>query len=91
MRLAVQNIADVPKKHVRYIKWRLYNLQRLFDYLEYAYVFISAEGKKPRLFTIKFRLGIPGNDLIIKKSSSNLSTLCTQVCKEARSQLGAFK
>ena len=90
MQLAVQNSADIPNKHIRFIKWRLYEMNRTFSHLLYAHVFITSEGKKPKSFTVKLILGIPGNDIILKKTSENISHLCTRICKEAKNQLGKF-
>jgi len=47
MRVIVRNIAEVPNKYVKLLKWKMYNLSEKFKDLIYIEAFINSEGRKP--------------------------------------------
>jgi len=72
MQIIVRNIAKVPNKYVKLLKWKMYNLAEKFKDLIYIEAFINSEGNKPIEYQLKLRLGIPGHDIIITKKSDDV-------------------
>ena len=87
MRVIVRNQANVPNKYIRFIKWKLYSLKRKFNQLIYAEVFVKSEGNTPRKYQVNIKLGIPGNDVILKNKSENIGELLNSLYKNAHLQL----
>lgn len=87
MYLTVNNQSDLSNKYIRLIKWRLYGLKRKFDQLLYAEVSIRTEGQKPKTYVVNLRLGIPGNDIIIRNKSTNLKDLMHRFHQDAHRYL----
>jgi len=87
MRVIVRNIAEVPNKYVKLLKWKMYNLSEKFKDLIYIEAFINSEGRKPTEYQLKLRLGIPGHDIIITKKLDNLEKCIHQIEKNAHVRL----
>lgn len=75
MRIDIRNNAQLKKKDLRFIKWKLYSLKEKFQDLIYTNVFINSEGQSPKIYIVNIRLGIPGHDIIIQNKSENLGEL----------------
>lgn len=91
MNIIIQNQANLPNKYVRFTKWKLYRLANKFKHLLYAEVFFSTEGNTPITYQIHLRLGIAGDDIIIKNKSKNLSELFRTTHKDAHRYLAKTK
>ncbi|NND79094.1 MAG: hypothetical protein HKN53_04290 [Maribacter sp.] len=72
MKITIRNKARLPNKILRLLKWKIYSVKRKFNDLLYAEVFIDSEGQSPKVYSIKTRLGIPGQDIIIRNQSKEL-------------------
>jgi len=75
MRINIQNSADLTNKNLRFIKWKLYQLEEKFSELIYAEIFLKSEGKALKNYLVNIRLGIPGKDIVLKEKSENLFKL----------------
>ena len=75
MRINIQNNADLSNKNLRFIKWKLYQLEEKFSELTYAEIFLKSEGKSLKNYLVNIRLGIPGKDIVLKDKSENLFEL----------------
>ncbi len=91
MQIIVRNVADVPNKYVRLLKWKLHNLSEKFNSLVYIEAFINSEGNKPVEYRLKLRLGIPGHDIITSKKVFDLERGIHQIEKNAHLQLSSSK
>jgi putative sigma-54 modulation protein len=87
MKISINNRAQLSNKYLRFIKWKLYQLKEKFDHLIYAEVFIKTEGSKIKQYYLNLRLGIPGNDIILKNQSENLHKLLNSFPAEAHRYL----
>jgi len=75
MRIIIRNNAQLPKKYVRFIKWKLFKVQRKFNQLIYAEVFLNSEGQSNKKYGVTIRLGIQGNDIILQNKSEDLGEI----------------
>ena len=91
MQVLVRNTAKVPKKYVRLLKWKLYNLSEKFKDLLYSEAFIKKEGNTPIEYQLKLRLGLPGYDSIITKKSSDINKAILELETTAHVQLAELK
>ena len=91
MNIIVQNQANLSNKYVRFTKWKLYGLASKFKDLLYAEVFFSTEGSTLVTYQVHLRLGITGDDIIIKNKSKNLSDLFRITYKDAHRYLAKNK
>lgn len=91
MQIIIRNVADVPNKYVRLLKWKLHNLASKFKNLVYIEAFINSEGKKPVEYRLKLRLGIPGHDIITSKKVTDLEKGIHLIEKNAHMQLSSSK
>ena len=91
MRISINNRTAIPNKHIRFIKWKIYRLQEKFKQLHYAEIFLRAEGNKPRVYQVNVRLGVPGNDIIIKNRSEDISQLLHRCTRDAQRYLAQRK
>lgn len=73
MRITIRNNAQLQKKYLRFVKWKLYNLKKKFQHLIYVEVHLNAEGHSPKTYMSNIRLGITGNDIIIQNKSQDLN------------------
>jgi len=87
MTITINNRTDISNKYIRFIKWRLYRLKRKFSLLHYANVFIGSEGHRKKVYTINIRLGIPGDDIILKQKASDIKTLLKSFHRDAHRYL----
>lgn len=91
MNIRVQNHAGLSNKYVRFAKWKIYRLGRKFKHLKYAEVFLSCEGNAPKRYRVNVRLGIAGNDIIIKNESENLAAMFRAMHQNAHRYLARYK
>ena len=75
MQITIKNNIPLSNRYIRFTKWKLYKLKAKFPHLIYAEVFMNAEGQSPKTFQITARLGIPGNDIIIRQQSTKLGVV----------------
>ncbi len=73
MRITISNTAQIPKKYLRYIKWKFYTIKNKFPQLNYAEVFLKSEGQSPKMFIANFRLGLAGDLITVQNKSENLN------------------
>jgi len=91
MQVIIRNVAEVPNKYAKLLKWKMYNLAEKFKDLIYIEAFINLEGKRPVEYNLKLRLGIPGHDIIITKKSDNLEKCIHQIDNNAHMRLANSK
>ena len=87
MRISVSNSAGIANKYVRLLKWKIYRLNRRFKDLHYAEVFVNKEGNKNPIYEAVLRLGVPGNDIILKHRSHSPAALMAKSHQDARRYL----
>ncbi len=75
MQITIRNNAGLPKRYLRFIKWRMNRIKDKFQHLIYAEVFINSEGQSPKIYSTTIRLGIAGHDIILQNKSENLGEL----------------
>lgn len=75
MKITVNNIANVPKKYIRYIKWRLRKLKLSFEELTAAEVFIRTIGKSNTLYNVHVNIQSSENELFISKADKDLDKI----------------
>jgi hypothetical protein len=78
------NNADIPGKYERKIKWLLYNLRDKFNDIIYARVFFTKEGIGNPIYQMNLVLGMPGNNVVIKNTGSELTKLINEVYNSAK-------
>ena len=91
MQIIIKNVAKVPNKYVKLIKWKLYNLAEKFKDLIYVEGFINSEGTSPIEYQLKLRLGVPGYDIIVTNKSQKLEYCIHQIENKAHIQLANSK
>jgi len=91
MRINVSNKAQLPNKHIRFIKWKFYQTKAKFQQLHYVEVFLNTEGQSPKNYIAKVRLGIPGNDIIIQNQSQHLSEIFRKTYSTVHRTLSSTK
>ena len=87
MQVIVKNVAEVPNKYAKLLKWKMYNLSEKFKDLLYVEAFINSEGNKPIEYKVKIRLGIPGHDIIITKKAESIERCIYQLENNAHNRL----
>jgi ribosome-associated translation inhibitor RaiA len=87
MNIIVRNNTELPKKYVRFIKWKIYKLKEKFNHLIYAEVHLNAEGNSPQQYITNVRLGVSGHDIIIKNQSDNIREILRDLDKSAHRYL----
>ena len=87
MEITVRNNAGIANKYIRLLKWKLYSLNRKFNDLHYADIFIKKEGNRHSIYEAILRLGIPGNDIILKHRSPEPSMIIANSHRDARRYL----
>ena len=91
MQVLVKNTENIPRKYIKLIKWKMYNLAEKFKNLLYVEVFIKSEGTNPLEYQIKIRLGVSGHDIILTRKSQNLVALIHQIHNIAHVRLAETK
>lgn len=91
MNVIIQNQANLPNKYVRFMKWKTHRLSEKFKHLIYAEIFLRSEGNSPTIYQVRLRLGIAGDDIIIKNQSSDLGELFRETHKDAHRYLAKTK
>ncbi len=91
MQVLIKNMENIPRKYVKLLRWKMYNLAEKFKELLYIEVFIKSEGQRPQEYKIKIRLGIPGHDLIITRKSPKIVDLIHQLHNVAHVRLATAK
>ena len=88
MKIIVRNVAEVPNKYIRHLKYKLYALKEKFADILYAQVFLTKEGNGPIEYTLKLVIGLPGPDLVFNQRSSNIGQLVNASVRTAQRQVG---
>ena len=91
MRISIRNNAQLAKKYVRFIKWKLNKVAEKFHQLIYVEVFLKTEGQSPKTYIANVRLGVPGNDLIIQNKSESLGELLKNTSQAIHRYLAKHK
>jgi len=91
MKILISNKAKLSRKYVRFIKWRLYGVNRKFKHLLYAEVFLTIEGSSPSRYIATVRLGIPGNDIILRHRSHSVERLFKKTSTDIHRYLNKSK
>ena len=91
MKITIRNNAKLSKKFLRFINWKLYRMKRKFQHLLYAEVFLNKEGHRPGVYEVNIRLGIPGNDIIIRNKSNDLAEVFRKSIDATHRYLAKYK
>ncbi len=83
LKITVNNVAAIPNKHIRKLKWNLYNLAEKFNHLIYAVIHVNMEGHGTPIYELSLQIGVAGPDVIIKNESTNLEQLVARSYKAA--------
>ena len=87
MKIVIQNKPRLPRKAIRFVKWKLYKLRRKFKRLIYVDLHIDTEGNQPQVYLGTVILGIKGKDILIKQKSSDPLSLFHSMYKTAHLKL----
>ncbi len=90
MKFIVRNHAKVANKYIRFAKWKLRRLNEKFNSIIYSEIFIKKEGKNPELYLATLKLGVPGPDIIISASSTDLNGLWAEISAKTKRQLRKY-
>ena len=90
MRVLVRNQADLPNKYVRFVKWKILQLQRKYNKLLYAEVFIQKEGSSPEIYKVNVVLGVPGPDIVLQAKSSSIRDLYAELSAKMDRQIAKY-
>ena len=84
----VSNVqVNIPNRHLRRIKYKLYKLKEKFDVLIYSQLYIKSEGSKRKNYHLKLILGVPGKDIIVSTKGESLELVIDKNLKNANRQL----
>lgn len=83
MNITVQNTTDISNKHIRKLKWYLYQLAEKFNHLIYAVIHIKKEGSGTPMYEVSLQIGMSGPDVIIKNKSINIEELVHRSYRDA--------
>lgn len=75
MRITIRNKAQLKKKYLRFIRWKLNKVKEKFQHLIYIEIFLNSEGQSPKMYSTNIRLGVTGHDIIIQNKSESLGEL----------------
>jgi len=87
MKFIVRNQAKIANKYIRFVKWKLYNLNEEFKQIIYSEIYVKKETDLPPLYAVTVKVGIPGHDIVINERSRDLKQLWTTVAKNIKRQL----
>lgn len=87
MNIEVNNVANVPNKYIRLVRWKLFRLGRKFNHLIYAKVHLNIEGNRPPKYHLMLLLGVPGNDIVLKSSDHTPVLLINKLTRSAHRYL----
>lgn len=90
-RVHIENNSDLSNKHVRFMKWKSYGLQRKFKHLLYTEIYLRQEGENPTMYYVVIKLGITGHDIVIRNKSSLLSQLFKNSIQDSHRYLNKTK
>ncbi len=91
MKIIVNNKAGIPNKYIRLAVWKLKNLNKRLKRLIYAEIFIQHHPGALEPYETVIKLGIPGNDIIIKERSKDLKKLWANTLKKVVSSVKKYK
>ena len=91
MKFIIRNQAQIANKYIRFAKWKIRDLNRKFNNIEYSEIFIKSEGSSPTIYQATIRLGVPGYDIILKEKSQNLKKLWSKMSQKIKTQLRKHK
>ena len=91
MRITVKNQTTISNKYIRLMKWKIYGIKEKFDDLIYAELFINEEGNNPKNYICTMKLGVPGNDIILRHKSEDLRKLWYDSSRAAMRYLNKYK
>lgn len=75
MKIQINNSTDIANKYIRWAKWKVFKTKRKFNRLIYVDVFLTTEGQSPVEYQSVIRLGIPGQDIILRHKSNRIEEL----------------
>jgi ribosome-associated translation inhibitor RaiA len=87
MKIVIRNNAEINGKALRLVKWKMYKLKEKFRKLIYTELHINKEGDRDTNYLATIRLGVPGNDIIIKNKDQNPKHLMHKTYQDAHRQL----
>jgi hypothetical protein len=91
MNIIVRNQAQIPNKYIRFAQWKLRQLDKKFNQLLYTVIYISKEGQYTPTYAATIKLGIPGNDMVIKTKSKNLNILWQNTFESVKTRMRRLK
>ena len=91
MKVIINNTCDVDLKHIRLIEEKINRLSQKFSRLLYTEVFIKSEGQSPEVYKVHVRLGVPGDDIIIKEQATSPSLIIKRIIERMHRYLNKQK
>ena len=87
MKFIIRNQAEVPKKYLRFAKWKILKLSRKYQKLLYSEIYIKRISIKPEHYKITIKMGIPGPDIVVSTKSTGLKSAWADLSAKIKSQL----
>lgn len=91
MKFNIRNQAKVPNKYIRYIKWKMRKIHSKFQSFIYSEIHISKEGTNHGVYSATIKLGVKGQDIILKEQSTDMKTLCRQIASKIPRRIRKMK
>lgn len=91
MKISIRNQAGIPNKYIRFVKWKIRNIQSKFNELLYFEAYISKEGSSVPRYKTVLKLGVPGHDIILSHQSANLKELWSKSMQSVQRYLRKSK
>ncbi len=91
MTITIRNQANIRPQYIRFVKWKIEKIGEKFNNLIYAEVRISKEGSSKPVYKVVLKLGIPGNDIIITNTSTDLAMLWKKSLDATERHLRKYK
>lgn len=91
MTILVHNTAEVARKYIRFLKWKLYRMKYKFSNIRKAEIFVKAQGGTPKSYGIILKIWIGQRLLVFKKESENIKTTLKNLLESLESTLSNTK
>ena len=91
MEIIIRNQAQIPNKYLRFAQWKLRKLDEKFNQLLYTEIYVSKEGQNPPTYEATVKLGVPGNDMVVKTKSQNLNKLWQDTFESVKTRMRRLK
>lgn len=87
MKFVIRNQAGVPKKYLRFAKWKIRKLSQKYCNLIYSEIYVKSLSKHRKLYEITIKMGVQGPDIIVSTQSANLNQAWSELSSKMKRQL----